>query len=168
MPWGGYDPPKHVTGVEQTIRAIGKARVQDAINMEEGLLRCAWAILARSDYYVPVATGNLENSGRVESNGKKGFGAQFTVVYGVTDAALVGTTEAVEDAFYALYVHEDLTKYHDPPTSAKFLEKGTRETRSIRGRIMRRQMVETGSAHFDGVKEKRSTYKSPAPKKKKP
>lgn len=156
---------KHVTGVDVVIRGIGKARAKDARSLDEGLQLCAQKILERSDYYVPVETGELENSGRVEGNGKSGFGAQYTVIYGITTS---GSLDPGTDAYYALYVHEDLTATHDHPTCAKFLERATRETRNIRSRILSRQFVDQGGLHVDGKRKVAFDYKSPKTKAPKP
>jgi hypothetical protein len=114
-----------ITGVERVQRAIGKASTRLAPKVADGLRQCAEVILRKSRQYVPVDTGELKKSGRVETTGQ-GLGAESKVLYGGPDAP------------YALYVHEDLTKFHAPPTQAKFLERAARETRGTCAAIMRR------------------------------
>jgi hypothetical protein len=41
---------------------------------------------------------------------------------------------------YAIYVHEDLTKYHKPPTIAKFLQRTQWEKRGEINRIIREEL----------------------------
>lgn len=47
--------------------------------------------------------------------------------------------KVVYDTPYVVYVHEDLTKYHEPPTKAKFLEQPARQLRQqMRDAAMKR------------------------------
>lgn len=116
-----------VTGIQAVIRAIGKARKKDAIKIAEGLEKSGHVILRKSQKYVPVETGALKASGQVITTGR-GMGARTTVVYGS------------QVAFYALYVHEDLTKRHTAPTCAKYLERAVREVRGTIASIVARQI----------------------------
>jgi len=54
------------------------------------------------------------------------------ILVGLSSVALKGKAQAgvnvVYDTPYAVYVHEDLTKYHAPPTQAKFLEQPARDS----------------------------------------
>lgn len=113
--------------------AIGKATVEDARKIDDGLERCAGVVLRKALKYVPVDTRDLYNSGRVEGNGKPGFGARWYVMFG-------GVWGFVRDGWvhYALYVHEDLSVSHAPPTCAKFLERAAREVRGTCTSILRR------------------------------
>lgn len=114
-----------LTGVSTTLKAIGKAKKEKAIKVDEGLEKCAHVILKKSQYYCPVATGKLKASGKVETNGKSGMGARSSVVY---------------DDPKAVFVHERIELKHASPTSAKFLEKAVRETRGTCGNIMKREL----------------------------
>jgi HK97 gp10 family phage protein len=118
---------RHVTGVENVLRAIGKAKKKTGDRIEDALEKCANVILRKSQEYVPVETGELKASGHVEKEGK-GLGAKSRVVYGGDPAP------------YALYVHEDLEKKHAPPTCAKFLTRAVRETRGTCANILKREM----------------------------
>jgi hypothetical protein len=132
-----------ITGVDRVLRAGQKTSALDAIKVRDGLAKCAGVILRKSYQYVPIDTGALMRSGRVEDNGKPGMGARFAVVYG-------GTPEA----YYAVYVHEDLTRaYRNPPRGAKFLERAVRETRGTCASIMRRTLYVERGKTIDGVRE---------------
>jgi hypothetical protein len=69
-------------------------------------------VFAESQSLVPVKTGALRNSGKIVS--KNGFDA--------TGAPEVSITYGDDVVDYAVYVHEDLEKFHADPTQAKFLE----------------------------------------------
>jgi hypothetical protein len=66
----------------------------------------AESLLEKTLQVVPYDEGDLYDSGRVVTHGPGVFGVQF------------GGPEAP----HAIYVHEDLTATHAPPTKAKFLE----------------------------------------------
>ncbi len=135
--------PVTVTGVDRTIRAIGRASVLDAVKIQDGLQKCGGVILRKSYQYVPLDTGALMRSGRVETNGKPGFAARVAVVYGDT-----------VEAYYAVYVHEDLVRtYRNPPRGAKFLERAVRETRGTCASILRRTMGAERGKTVGGVRE---------------
>ena len=135
--------PVTVTGVDRTLRAIGRASTQDAIKIQDGLKKCGGVILRKSHQYVPLDTGRLRASGRVETNEKEGFASRVVVVYG-------GTVEA----YYAVYVHEDLVRtYRNPPRGAKFLERAVRETRGTCASILRRTMGAERGKSIGGVRE---------------
>ncbi len=77
-------------------------------------------IFDRSQELVPVDTGALKNSGYVETETiPDGFEVRIGYAKG-------------DDPPYANFVHEDLTKHHDAPTQAKFLEQaGDKTARDI-------------------------------------
>jgi len=111
-------------GKEQTPRAIAQAIYEEAN-----------VIFARSQVLVPVDTGILRGSGGVSSpqQGDKGY---FVDIYYGGPAAP-----------YALYVHEIIGNYHNPPTQAKYLEQPVMEAMStiqenIKGRII--DIIEKG------------------------
>lgn len=129
--------PQHVTGIERVLKAISKAKKEDAIKIADGLEKCANVVLRKSQQYVPVLTGALKATGRVEVEGQ-GMGAEATVSYGSPEA------------FYALYVHEDLTKTHAPPTCAQFLTRALRETRGTCANILKREFEGRPVKTIDG------------------
>jgi hypothetical protein len=130
-----------VTGVDRVLRAIGKARTQDAINIDQGLKKCAKVILNKAMTVVPRETGALAASHRIVGNDKQGFAARYAVEAGGPSA------------YYALYVHEDLTKHHAPPTMAKWLEYAVRMTRGTCSAILKRTMGAERGKTIDGVRE---------------
>lgn len=104
-----------ITGIETASKVLGKAVVKTKLTIAEGLTECSEKILNKALGYVPVDTGALKESGRVETKGT-GKGAESKVIFGGT-----------EKTYYALYVHENLQAFHLPPTCAKFLEKAARQ-----------------------------------------
>lgn len=73
-------------------------------------------IYEQSQVYCPVDTGALKESGYlvVRRDGKRG--AQVEVGYG-----------RAGKPFYAVFVHEMMDLYHEPPTRAKWLESAFKE-----------------------------------------
>lgn len=94
-----------VTGVQRTIQAQRIMGKKDAMNIAAGLKKCGEVLLRKSQTLVPVDTGALKASGKVEVTGV-GFSAKVFVSY---------------DGPYAIYVHENLSAYHAPPTRARYL-----------------------------------------------
>jgi hypothetical protein len=62
-----------------------------------------------SQYYVPVKTSDLKNSGYCEITGSKGRVVEVGYAKGGSP-------------HYAMYVHEILEYHHEPPTRSKFLQ----------------------------------------------
>ena len=111
-------------GKEQTPRAIAQAIYEEAN-----------VIFARSQVLVPVDTGILRGSGGVSSPQQGDKGYFVDIFYGGPAAP------------YALYVHEIIGNYHNPPTQAKYLEQPVMEAMStiqenIKGRIF--DIIEKG------------------------
>jgi hypothetical protein len=83
-------------------------------------------VFNRSQYLVPVDTGALRSSGRVEAPVLEGFAVVVSIKYGGAAAP------------YALWVHEvpppeeaasgERTAYHLPPTQWKYLEQPLLDT----------------------------------------
>ena len=85
-----------VIGGAQAVKATGQAlywEANTAFNKSQGL--------------VPVATGRLKSSGRVQVPRMEGSQVTVDIAYGTP---------------YGLYVHENLQANHASPTQAKFLE----------------------------------------------
>jgi hypothetical protein len=74
------------------------------------LYKHASEVFMQSQYEVPVDTGALRSSGYVTTPYIVGKDVGVAIVYGGAAAP------------YALWVHEILENYHEPPTKAKFLE----------------------------------------------
>lgn len=96
--------------------------------------------ISKAKPQTPVDEGPLRNSGHVqppemfvdEIDVELGFG-------GPAGAGNQGGETNDEDVGYAVYVHEDLTAQHNPPTKAKYLEDPVEERRSgMTNRVVRR------------------------------
>lgn len=116
-----------VTNIDAVLKAIGKLRGNVEVAIAPALLKCGNVILKKSQVYVPVDTGALKASGKVEAAGV-GKGAKVTVGYGGPDAP------------YALFVHEDPGAHHAPPTSFKYLSRSVTETRGACANLLKREM----------------------------
>ena len=105
-------------GAEDTPHAIAQAIFEQAN-----------VIFAKSQVLVPVDTGVLRGSGGVSAPQMGSQGYFVDIFYGGPAAS------------YALYVHEIIGNYHNPPTQAKYLEQPVMEAMStiqqnIKGRII--------------------------------
>jgi hypothetical protein len=78
----------------------------------EVLLETMEPVLLQAQIYCPEKTGALKNSGYLEVE-QQGTGGSITAEVGFARGGIPS---------YAIYVHEDMTKYHVPPTQAKFLQ----------------------------------------------
>lgn len=95
-----------------TVRDIG------AVEAESDIRTMAQMVLELSrDVYCPQDSGALRASASVVESGS-----------GMDYAAQVQY-----DTRYALYVHEDLTKHHEPPTQAKYLDRAVDEVVAMHG-----------------------------------
>ncbi len=119
--------PVSVTGVERCLTAQKGMAKKDAKNIAAGLQKCAEVLLKKSQMFVPVDTGALKKSGRVVVTGS-GFGAKAFVQY---------------DGPYAIYVHENLTMYHTPPTRSRYLACAVPMVRGTMTSILKRQISVT-------------------------
>lgn len=89
-----------------------------AAEAESDIRTMAQMILELSrDVYCPKDTGELRASAHIVEQGSG------------TDYA----AQVQYDTRYALYVHEDLTKHHEPPTQAKYLDRATDEVVAMHG-----------------------------------
>lgn len=113
-----------VTGVERVLRASGKARSKFAKNIADTLKKGAEIILKESQKYVPVDTGALKLTGRVETRGV-GLNAESHVIY---------------DTAYAIFVHENVFMRHDPPTRSKFLTYAVNKMRGTVTAMLKRNL----------------------------
>jgi hypothetical protein len=86
------------------------AKEQSPLAVAQAIWEEANLIFARSQTLVPVDTGALRGSGGVSSP-QRGTNGYFVDIYYGGPAAP-----------YALYVHEIIGNYHNPPTQAKYLE----------------------------------------------
>ncbi len=114
-----------VENLEYALRAVGKARTKDAINIAEGLEKAANILLTASKKLVPVDTGELKASGKVVVKGK-GLGAVAFVIY---------------EAEHAIWVHENLENRHEPPTQARYLADAVPKVRGTITAMLKRQFT---------------------------
>jgi|GEM_PF-4337343 len=118
-----------VSGVNVTLRSIGKKKADAAATIAEVLQKNADIIFARSQILVPVDTTALKASGKVSVTGR-GTGAKLEVSYGGGSV------------YYAVYVHESVEIPHAPPTVAKFLSKAVVQTKGTR-KAMTKKLIGT-------------------------
>lgn len=79
----------------------------------EGIVQEAKGIFDRSQAIVPVDTGALKRSGKLNKH-LSSTTMEVQITY--------GGPSTPRDVNYARFVHERLDVYHKPPTQAKFLE----------------------------------------------
>lgn len=115
-----------ITGVAAHTKFLDDMQKKDNDRLATGVILCARIILQKSHIYVPVDTGELKKTGTVITAGKGG----------TTVASVVYGGEEDGKGYYALYVHEDLTKWHAAPTQAKFLSRAVQETERQRSQIL--------------------------------
>lgn len=98
-----------LTGMDNLVKIAGRAAAADAV-IAKAMYKEATTVLNESKKIVPVDTGALKNSGRVELP-KIGIGSiDVEITYGGTAAK------------YAWYVHEDPEATHAPGKTFKYLE----------------------------------------------
>lgn len=117
-----------VENLELAIQAIRNGKKKFEGTIESMLRKAATIIYNESQKQVPVDTGDLKKSGKVVVTGK-GFGARAFVVY---------------DAKYAVWVHENLEAYHEPPTKARYLADAAKKMRGTITNMMKGQLLQIG------------------------
>lgn len=139
-----------VTGMEAVLSRIEGLATGPPRLFNVGVQNAAVMAFEKSQFYVPKDTRKLERSGRILHNSSKDEYEEYAIQYG---GEFVGSAEDIlpllddvrggEEAEggagpapYAFIVHEDLTKYHAPPTRAKYLETAVRETTDGRLRVI--------------------------------
>jgi hypothetical protein len=83
-----------------------------------GLVEVGEAIYDRSQAYVPKDTTALQRSGRVNAELREADLAGVSITYG---------GEGSEAEAYAIKQHEEMSYFHKPPTSAKYLQRAVDE-----------------------------------------
>ena len=114
-----------VTGVDAVMRSFGRKKAKAKVTIEEAMARQAQVVLDRSLGYVPVQTGTLRRSGRIEKSGR---GTYFVIQVKYGGRGIP----------YAVYVHENPFSRHASPTCYKFLERAIRETAGTRAAMVKR------------------------------
>jgi hypothetical protein len=98
--------------LNQKIQAMGQRHIR---GFQIGVRKAAYYVFQLTQAMVPVDTGYLKSTGSIKFGGS---GVQFSFMIGY-------------GADYAIYVHERLDQYHEPPTAAKFVERPMRESRGV-------------------------------------
>lgn len=109
------------TGVDVTLSHLIEIEKAGPRGMTEGIKASAESIVTLAKFYCPKDTHALE---------KSIMATQDNPTEGVVGLAREEVTIVCGDttAYYAIYVHENLQAWHDPPTQAKFLERAVRES----------------------------------------
>ncbi len=116
-----------VRGVDKALARLARIDPRARQALKAALYMEGENIMGESKRQVPVDTSNLKNSGHVEPPKESGGLISVTLGYGGPSAP------------YAVYVHEDLTKRHAPPTKAKYLEDPANEAaKGLTERVGRR------------------------------
>ena len=116
-------------GDEELVNALKAGKEDTPQAIAQAIWEEANVIFAKSQVLVPVDTGVLRGSGGVSAPQMGSQGYFVDIFYGGPAAS------------YALYVHEIIGNYHNPPTQAKYLEQPVMEAMStiqqnIKGRII--------------------------------
>ena len=116
-------------GDEELVNALKAGKEDTPQAIAQAIYEEANVIFAKSQVLVPVDTGVLRGSGGVSAPQMGSQGYFVDIFYGGPAAS------------YALYVHEIIGNYHNPPTQAKYLEQPVMEAMStiqenIKGRII--------------------------------
>lgn len=114
-------------GDKELTNALRQAHAKSPLAIAQAIWEEANIIFAKSQVLVPVDTGVLRGSGGVSAPQQNAQGYFVDVFYGGPAAP------------YALFVHEILGNYHNPPTQAKYLEQPFMESLSgLQNNISRR------------------------------
>ncbi len=124
-----------LNGDEQLVKALKSGKEKSPQAIAQAIWEEANMIFAKSQILVPVDTGVLRGSGGVSAPQMGSQGYFVDIFYGGPAAP------------YALYVHEIIGNYHNPPTQAKYLEQPLMEAMDglqsrLKGRIV--DIIEKG------------------------
>ena len=124
-----------LNGDEQLVKALKSGKEKSPQAIAQAIWEEANMIFAKSQILVPVDTGVLRGSGGVSAPQIGSQGYFVDIFYGGPAAP------------YALYVHEIIGNYHNPPTQAKYLEQPLMEAMDglqsrLKGRIV--DIIEKG------------------------
>jgi len=124
-----------LNGDEQLVKALKSGKEKSPQAIAQAIWEEANMIFAKSQILVPVDTGVVRGSGGVSAPQMGSQGYFVDIFYGGPAAP------------YALYVHEIIGNYHNPPTQAKYLEQPLMEAMDglqsrLKGRIV--DIIEKG------------------------
>lgn len=116
-------------GLSALAKQYGRAGMGTQTALRQAVFMEANEVLNESKKLVPVDTGALKNSGRVEQPRVDGRGVSVEVTYGGAAAP------------YALYVHEDPDASHAAGKTYKFLEIPAKKRAPIFTRNVKRRFI---------------------------
>lgn len=102
-----------VVGVSRVQSSLERMIQKDTEAIRAGMRECLEAVNKKADFYVPVRLGVLKAS-RKDAILKDSVGVDGAIWY---------------DAPYALFVHEEVNRFHVAPTCAKWLLRSVRESK---------------------------------------
>lgn len=118
-----------MVGINNLSKMYARAGMSSQKALTQALFMEANEVLNASKRIVPVDTGALKNSGRVEQPKITPRDVSVEITYGGAAAP------------YALYVHEDPDASHAPGKTFKFLEKPARERAPIFTRKVKERFI---------------------------
>jgi hypothetical protein len=118
-----------IKGDIELLTALRIAQQRSPLAVAKAIWEEANLIFAKSQVLVPVDTGVLRGSGGVSAPQQGPQGAFVDIFYGGPAAP------------YALYVHEIIGNYHEPPTQAKYLEQPFMESLDHLQNNIRRRII---------------------------
>jgi len=126
-PIPGTNVQSKIIGVDASLRWLKRHGEKFEKGCERGVFFATENIRKKSVVVCPKDTGALADSARTWYTGK-GANRKGAVTFGDNETK------------YAIYVHEDLTKYHKPGTYAKFLSRTVYETRKETSLIIKNEI----------------------------
>jgi hypothetical protein len=105
-----------VFGVPNSLKRLKQFRGELEIGCEKGMKKALEWVREKVREVTPIKTGLLRESIQISTRGK-GFNIE-------------GILYCDDSTDYAIYVHEDLTKFHAPPTGAKFMQRTVWQNRA--------------------------------------
>lgn len=135
------------TGLSALRSELRRRKMKAAEGFEVGARMAATQTLRKSNYYVPIDTRALKDTGKVVKEGS-GLNTQIAIVYGGPDveyAVIVHEDESKAHGFTFNFIHAaeiaaGLTHKRRPQESTQFLTKGIQETRELTRNIIYREV----------------------------
>ena len=121
---------KKITGLNIVIRNMTKAKGVLGRDVARGLKKGGLYLQKKSQEIVPVDLGNLYGSSFVRNVGGSGFKTDIIVGFGA------------EGVGYAVFVHEDLNKFHGRKFNVKYAKEIAAGTMNNRGENQQAKFLE--------------------------
>lgn len=136
-----------VEGTNRVLARLQSIKKGAEQGIDKGTKEAAEIILARGNHYVPVDTGALQASGKIEKVTGKDRNYFYQVAYETPYAVAVHERLDVShgaefNAKHALDISLGVTHARRPQERAKFLEKAAEETRKDVRDAIKKRMVE--------------------------